>query len=173
MKMQEAEIPRFRPVGMVHRKESDDEVRKGLSDPSESEVEIYPQYKEAVDGLEGFSHIFVLGYFHKLRPEQIGPLKVRPKRLVKFGLKLEELPFVGDFTLDSPTRPNPIGLSLVELLRIEEGRRLIVSELEFFDGTPVLDIKPYQSGYRVDQYKLPGWNTELAHKAGLAPSESI
>ena len=171
--MEEVEIPRFKAIGIVHRKESDDEVRKGLSDPSESEVEIFPEYEDALDGLEGFSHIFVLVYFHKLRPEQVGPLKVRPKRLVKFGLKLEEIPFVGDFTLDSPTRPNPIGLSLVKLLRINEGRRLIVSELEFFDGTPVLDIKPYQSGYRVDEYKLPEWNTKLAFKAGLSPSDSI
>ncbi|MDG6923187.1 MAG: tRNA (N6-threonylcarbamoyladenosine(37)-N6)-methyltransferase TrmO [Nitrososphaerota archaeon] len=171
--MQDTEIPRFKAVGIVHRKESDDEVRKGLSDSSESEVEIYPQYKDAVEGLDGFSHIFVLAYFHNLRPEQIGPLKVRPKRLAKFGLKLEEIPFVGDFTLDSPTRPNPIGLSLVRLLRIVDGRKLVVSELEFFDGTPVLDIKPYQAGYRVEEYLLPKWNTDLAMKAGLSPSESI
>lgn len=171
--MQEIEIPKFKAIGIVHRKETDDEVRKGLSDPAESEVEIYPEYVDALDGLEGFSHIFVLGYFHKLRSEQIGPLKVRPKRLVKLGLKLEELPFVGDFTLDSPTRPNPIGLSLVKLLGIRDGRRLIVSELEYFDGTPVLDIKPYQAGYRVDEYKLPKWNTDLAIKAGIDPTESI
>ncbi len=171
--MQEIEIPRFKAVGIVHRKESDDEVRKGLSDSSESEIEIFPEYKDALYGLDGFSHIFVLAYFHKLRPEQVGPLKVRPKRLVKYGLKLEEIPFVGDFTLDSPTRPNPIGLSLVKLLQIREERRLIVSELEFFDGTPVIDIKPYQAGYRVNEYKLPKWNMELALKAGLSPTESV
>lgn len=171
--MPEIEIPRFKAVGIVHRKDTDDEVRKGLSDPAEVEVEIYPEYMDALDGLEGFSHVFVLGYFHKLRPEQIGPLKVRPKRLVKLGLKLEELPYVGDFTLDSPTRPNPIGLSLVRLLGISEGRRLRVSELEYFDGTPVLDIKPYQAGYRVKEYKIPKWNSDLALKAGLSPTESI
>lgn len=171
--MEEIEIPRFKAIGIVRRRETDDEVRNGLSDPVESEVEVYPKYMDALEGLEGFSHIFVLGYFHKLRREQMGPLKVRPKRLVKFGLKLEDLPFVGDFALDSPTRPNPIGLSLVKLLRIVEGRRLMVSELEYFDGTPVLDIKPYQAGYRVDEYKLPKWNTGLSSKAGLSPTESI
>jgi tRNA-Thr(GGU) m(6)t(6)A37 methyltransferase TsaA len=163
----------FKPIGIVRRKESDDEVRQehaGL----ESVIEIYPKYREGLEGLEGFSHIFVVGYFHKLRPEQIGPLKVRPKRLVKYGLKLEELPYVGVFTLDSPTRPNPIGLSLVKLVRIEDrGARIIVSDLEYFDETPVLDIKPYQDGYRSETYKLPEWNTKLAIKAGLGPSISI
>lgn len=168
----ECEEVRFTPIGIVRRKESDDEI-KGNFSGVESEVEIYPQYKDALDGLEGFSHIFVLAYFHRLRPEQIGPLKVRPKRLVKYGLKLEDLPFVGVFTLDSPTRPNPIGLSLARLLRIEEGRKLIVSDLDYFDGTPILDVKPYQSTYRAEEYKLPTWNTELTKKAGLPLSESL
>ena len=162
----------FNPIGMVHRKASDDEVRREASG-LESEVEIYPQYKDALDGLQGFSHVFILGYFHKLRPEQIGPLRVRPKRLVRYGLKLEDLPLVGDFALDSPTRPNPIGLSLARLLRVEEGRRLIVLDLDYFDGTPVLDIKPYQPGYRSDDYTLPNWNVELTRKIGLSPFYSV
>ena len=163
---------RFKPVGIVHRKAADDEVRSGTPG-LESEIEIYRQYEDALEGLEGFSHVFVLGYFHKLRPEQIGPLKVRPKRLTKYGLKLEDMPLIGDFALDSPTRPNPIGLSLARLLRIEEGRRLLVLDLDFFDGTPVLDIKPYQPGYRSDSYTLPKWNVELTRKTGLPPSHSV
>ena len=163
---------RFSPIGVVRRKASDDEVRREASG-LESEVEIYPQYRDALDGLEGFSHIFVLGYFHKLRPEQIGPLKVRPKRMTRYGLKLDDLPLVGDFALDSPTRPNPIGLSLVRLVRIEEGRRLVVLDLDFFDGTPVLDVKPYQPGYRANNYALPGWHMELMRKTGLSPSYTV
>lgn len=161
-----------RPIGVVHRKESDDEVR-GEAPGLESEVEIYPQFADALYGLEGYSHVFVLGYFNRLRPEQKGPLKVKPRRLVRRGLKLEDLPLVGDFALDSPTRPNPIGLSLARLSRIEDGRRLIVSGLDYFDGTPVLDIKPYQGGYRAEDYELPRWNVELGQKAGLEPSQSI
>ena len=137
----------FTQIGIVHRKAVDDDVRNESSG-LESEVEIYPQYKDGLDGIEGFSHIFVLAHFNKLRPEQKGLLRVRPKRLVKYGLKLEEIPLVGVFALDSPTRPNPIGVSLARLLRIEDGRKLIVLDSEYFDGTPVLDIKPYQAGYR-------------------------
>ena len=162
----------LKPIGVVHRDASDDEVRRAAPD-LDSEIEVYPEYREALAGLEGYSHLFVLGYFHKLRPEQVGLLKVRPKRLARYGLKVEELPLVGDFALDSPTRPNPIGLSLVRLVQIQEGGRLLVRDLDYFDGTPVLDIKPYQAAYRVDEFRLPRWATELAAKAGLPPSESL
>jgi tRNA (adenine37-N6)-methyltransferase len=107
----------------------------------------------------------VLGYFHRLRPEQVGPLRVRPKGLLRLGLKLEELPQIGVFALDSPTRPNPIGLSLVLLLGIEKGT-LIVSDMDYFDGTPILDIKPYQKSYRVDTYTLPDWHLRILEEAG-------
>lgn len=114
-------------------------------------------------GLEGFSHIFVLSYLHKLRPEQIGPLRIKPRRLLRKGFKIEELPLVGVFAIDSPTRPNPIGLSLVRLLR-KEGKRLFVLGLDLFDGTPILDIKPYRDDYATDGFELAGWYRELREK---------
>jgi tRNA (Thr-GGU) A37 N-methylase len=85
--------------------------------------------------------------------------------LLHKGFKLEELPEVGVFSLDSPTRPNPIGLSLVKLLRIE-GRRLIVHGLDCFDGTPVLDIKAYGDDYRAESYELAEWYRKLRDKVG-------
>ena len=155
----------FSPIGIVHRDASDQEVRNRIG-PQESVIEVYPVFKDGLDGLEGFSHIFVLGYFHKLRPEQIGPLKVKPKGLLKYGFKLEDLPLVGVFSLDSPTRPNPIGLSLVRLLRIEQGRNLVVTGLDYFNGTQIVDIKPYERSYIVNEYTLPNWHKELEEKAG-------
>ncbi len=154
----------WRPIGVVHTEATPDQIRD-RAPGVESILEVYPEFEAALDGLEGFSHIFVLGYFHRLRPEQVGPLKVKPRGLLRDGLKLEELPTVGVFALDSPTRPNPMGLSLVPLIR-REGNRLVVSQLDYFDGTPVLDIKPYQSSYRVEEYKLPDWHTKLLKKAG-------
>jgi len=97
----------------------------------------------------------VLAYFDRLRPEQIGPLKVKPRGLLRRGFKLEELPLLGVFALDSPTRPNPIGLSLVRLIK-REGNRLFVQGLDFFDGTPILDIKGYRPQYRTDSYVHAG-----------------
>jgi len=155
---------RMSPIGLVRTNASQTEVRDGRRGLI-SKIEIFPQFEEALDGLEGFSHIFVIAWFNQLREEQIGPLRVRPRRLLRYGLTLEELPLVGVFGLDSPTRPNPLGLSLVPLLR-REGRRLIVSELDYFDRTPVLDIKPYNSGYRVGRYRVPDWHERLAKKAG-------
>ena len=118
-----------------------------------------------MDGPEGFSHIFVLGFLDRLRLEQIGELKVKPRRLLRKGFKLEELPLVGVFAIDSPTRPNPIGLSLVRLLRREDGN-LVVLGLDFFDGTPVLDIKPYPYWVKgrwivVTDYKAPAYFNKI------------
>jgi tRNA-Thr(GGU) m(6)t(6)A37 methyltransferase TsaA len=155
----------FSPIGIVHRDASDQDVRNRTGS-QESVIEVYPMFQDGLDRLDGFSHIFVLGYFHKLRPEQIGPLKVRPKGLLKYGFKLEDLPLVGVFSLDSPTRPNPIGLSLVRLLRIEQGRNLVVTGLDYFDGTPIVDIKPYEKSYIAKEYTLPDWHKKLEEKAG-------
>lgn len=154
----------MKAVGIVHTSASKDEIKerkKGLL----SQVEIFPQFEEALDGLEGFSHVIIIGYLNQLRPEQTGRLKVQPRGLLRYGLKLEELPLVGVFALDSPSRPNPVGLSLVPLLR-REGRVLNVSDLDFFDGTPVLDVKPYQSSYRIEGYKVPDWHERLLRRAG-------
>lgn len=141
------------PIGIVHTSSSDDEIRNSYEN-LEATVEILPEYSDGLDGLQGYSHIFVLGYFNKLRPEQLGVLKVTPRRHLKQGAKVDELPLVGVFALGSPSRPNPIGLSLVELLKIEE-RILTVKGLDYFDGTPILDIKPYKENYRVDTFRVP------------------
>lgn len=154
----------FRPVGVVRTQASDDEIGSEVGE-LEATIEIFPEFQEALDGLDGFSHIFVLSHLNRLRPDQIGVLKVRPRRLVRKGFKLEELPLVGVFALDSPSRPNPIALSLVRLLH-RQGRELTVHGLDCFDGTPVLDIKPYRDNYRADQYRLAEWYKDLREKAG-------
>lgn len=151
----------LRPVGIVHRRSTDDEVR--YDESSEAELEVYPEFEPALEGIDGFSHLFVIGYFHRLRPEQIGPLTVRPKGLVRKGLPLEELPLLGVFALDSPTRPNPIGLTLVKVRR-REGRRIFLTGLDLFDGTPVLDIKGYRPQYAAEKFTLPKWHNELWKK---------
>lgn len=157
---------KFKPVGVVRTCATDAEVReRGGKGEIEGKVEIYPEYEQALDGIDGYSHLFLICYFHKLRPEQIGPLKVKPKGLVRRGFKLEDLPVLGVFALDSPTRPNPIGLTLVRLVR-REGRRLFVEGLDCFDGTLILDIKGYRSEYRTDQYELPAWHRRLVDERG-------
>lgn len=154
----------LKPIGTVRNRATDGQIREEKQE-LEGELEIFSEFEDALDGIEGFSHLFVLCYFDRLRPEQIGPLKVKPKRLLQRGYKLEDLPSLGVFALDSPTRPNPIGLTLVRLLR-REGRKLIVTGLDVFDDTPIVDIKGYRPGYRIDSYSLPDWYTKLMNKTG-------
>jgi len=153
----------FKSIGVIHTKASEAEVKE--TGDREGEIEIYHQFADGLDGIDGYSHLFVLVYFDRLRPEQIGPLKVKPRGLVRRGFKLEDLPELGVFALDSPTRPNPIGLTLVRVVK-REGAQIRVQGLDFFDGTPVLDIKGYRPQYRVENYSVPQWFRELAGEKG-------
>ena len=153
----------FKPIGVIHTKASDD-YAQGTGE-QEGELEIFPEFADGLDGIDGYSHLFVLVYFDRLRPEQIGPLKVKPRGLLRRGFKLDDLPELGVFALDSPTRPNPIGLTLVRILR-REGSRIVVRGLDFFDGTPILDIKTYRSQYRTDEFTVPEWFRKLAGPTG-------
>jgi tRNA-Thr(GGU) m(6)t(6)A37 methyltransferase TsaA len=154
----------FKPIGQVKAQFSEVDIRAENKDLV-GELEIYPEFEAALEGIDGYSHLFVLAYFNRLRPDQIGPLQVKPRRLVNKGFKLEDLPLLGVFALDSPTRPNPIGLTLVRLLE-RNGRFLKVSGLDFFDGTPILDIKGYRPNYRVDEFSLPDWYKKLQDARG-------
>lgn len=153
----------FNPVGFVRTDATDEETRQEKK--GAGRLEILPEFEEALEGIDGFSHIFVLVYFHKLRPEQIGPLRVRPRKLVRRGYRLEDLPYLGVFSLDSPTRPNPIGLSLVELVR-RKRNVLFVNGVDVFDGTPILDLKGYAPDYRAENFQVPAWYRKLMDRAG-------
>ena len=154
----------FKPIGQVKAQFSETDVRAESRELA-GELEIYPEFEPALTGIDGYSHLFVLAYFDRLRPDQIGPLQVKPRRLVNRGFKLEDLPLLGVFALDSPTRPNPIGLTLVRLLE-RNGRFLKVSGLDFFDGTPILDIKGYRPTYRADEFTVPEWYKKLQDARG-------
>ena len=152
------------PIGEVRTSATDSQVR--AEKPCiEGELVILPEFEPALKGIDGYSHLFVICYFHQLRPSQIGPLQVRPRRLVQRGFELEDLPLLRVLALDSPTRPNPIGLTLVQLLG-REGRRLSVKGLDQFDGTPILDIKGYQPDYQAPKFSLPDWYERLMDPSG-------
>jgi len=154
----------FKPIGQVKAQFSEGDFRAGGKDLA-GELEIYAEFEPALEGIDGYSHLFVLAYFDRLRPDQIGPLQVKPRRLVNREFKLEDLPLLGVFALDAPTRPNPIGLTLVRLLE-RQGRFLKVSGLDYFDGTPILDIEGYRPDYRVDEFSVPDWHKQLQDARG-------
>ena len=154
----------FKPIGQVKAQLSESDIRAEHKDLA-GELEIYAEFEAALEGIDGYSHLFVLGYFDRLRADQIGPLQLKPRRLITRGFKLEELPLLGVFALDSPTRPNPIGLTLVRLLE-RQGRFLKVSGLDYFDGTPILDIKGYRPNYRAEEFSVPDWYKKLQDARG-------
>ena len=154
----------FKSIGLVRTDATPDEVRASSHNIA-STIHVFAEFGDGLEGIDGHSHIYVLAYFNALRSDQIGHLKVQPRRLLRRGLKLEELPLLGVFALDSPTRPNPIGLSLVKLVR-REGNILHVIGLDYFDGTPVIDLKPYHPEQIVTDFSVPDWYTELERKAG-------
>jgi tRNA-Thr(GGU) m(6)t(6)A37 methyltransferase TsaA len=133
----------FTPIGLVHScyKEKFGIPRQpGLVPAARATLELEPPYNrsDAVAGLEGFSHIWVIFVFHEAMREQWRPT-VRPPRL---GGNQR----VGVFASRSPFRPNPVGMSVVKLEKIEcDGGRCLLhlSGADLLDGTPVLDIKPY------------------------------
>ena len=122
------------PIGIVHSpyKEKGSAPRQGRMTRDISELEIFPQFADGLDGLFVGDDIFVLCWFDRSDRDV---LKV-PSRRDPIGEPR------GVFSTRSPARPNPISLTLVKILEIRK-TTLVVRGLEMLDGTPVLDIKPY------------------------------
>jgi tRNA-Thr(GGU) m(6)t(6)A37 methyltransferase TsaA len=124
---------KYKPIGIVHSpfKKTDNAPRQpAYGRGIEATVEIFPEYEEGLIDIEKYSHIVLICHFHKSNTK---PLKVRPPMEDKLR---------GVFASRSPNRPNPIGLSIVRLDRVE-GRILYIRDVDIIDDTPVLDIKPY------------------------------
>jgi len=149
----------LKPIGIVRTSFSDEEVKNSW-EGVEGVIEIFEEYAKGLEGIEGFSHIIVLAYLHRTSEEQRKVLKVKHRRLRRFGIRIDDIPEVGVFCTDSPHRPNPIALTVVELVK-REGRFLHVKGLDLFNGTPVLDIKPYTSDRVVEEFKVPEWQKIL------------
>lgn len=133
----------FLPIGVIRscfREKFGIPRQPGLVSEARATLELWPPYNspEAVRGLEGFSHLWLIFVFHEIPAGRWQPT-VRPPRL---GGNQR----LGVFATRSPFRPNPIGLSAVRLERVEinQGRVVLcLAGVDLLDGTPVLDIKPY------------------------------
>lgn len=154
----------LRPIGYVSHYFSDDIVSNSINGV-EGYVVIFPEYSDGLEGLHGFSHIILIAYLHKAGEKAKGVLKVKPRGFArKLHLDINEVPLVGVFATDSPYRPNPIALSIVRLIGIK-GNILHVSNLDLYNGTPILDIKPYTYARMVKNLEVPKWYRELLNKA--------
>lgn len=142
----------FKEPTLRHRN-GDLEMSDARSDPrdTESEIIIDPRFEDALDGVEGFSHIMVI-YWTGLR--KTDSLKVHPA-----GQR--DVPSKGLFSTRSPARPNPVAITTVEMLG-REGNLLRVRGLDAIDGTMVVDIKPHLPIYDAPQgASMPEWMSEL------------
>lgn len=152
----------LKPIGYVRHSYSDEEVKNSWHGV-EGYVEILPEYVEGLAHLEEFSHIILVAYMHRVSEAERRVLRVRHRRLARFGIKIDDLPEVGVFATDSPHRPNPIAISIVRLLGIENNK-LHVTGLDLYSGTPVLDIKPYDHGRVVEKFTVPWWAQVIAER---------
>ncbi|MCP8322775.1 MAG: tRNA (N6-threonylcarbamoyladenosine(37)-N6)-methyltransferase TrmO [Candidatus Methylarchaceae archaeon HK02M2] len=151
-----------KPIGLVHNRDEEEFVKDSLGGV-EGTIEIFDDFKEGLDKIEGFSHIIIVSYLDKVGNEEQRVLKVRFRRLIRFGIKFEDLPEVGVFCSDSPHRPVPIAITIVKLLK-RESRFLHVDGLDLFNKTPILDIKPYTPDRIERNVELPEWYKELESK---------
>ncbi len=137
----------YRPIGIVRSpfaNASDAPIQAAGAIGAQGTIEVYPEYAEGLSVLEGFSHLIVIHHFHRVGPA-----------------RLTATPFLdsephGIFATRSPARPNPIGLSVVRLLKVE-GRLLRVADIDMLDGTPVLDLKPYVPAFDHRDPVRIGW----------------
>lgn len=128
-----------KPIGVVHSpfKSKDEDIHSKI-DKFVGEIEIYKEYAEGLSDIEGCSHIIVIFWLHKA---EFTTLKVRPYHHPE-GLR-------GVFATRSPNRPNPLGMTVVELVKRKENV-LTVRGIDMIDGTPILDIKPYTKHEKKD-----------------------
>jgi tRNA-Thr(GGU) m(6)t(6)A37 methyltransferase TsaA len=144
------------PIGFVRSPYSEtSSIPKGLGAKHDAEgvLEILPQFEAGLKDIEGFSHLFVLWVFdHSEGFDLVGATPV------------DQQPH-GVFATRSPRRPNPIGLTVVELL-CRDGAKLHVRGVDMLDGTPILDLKPYMSSIPAKKLRR-GWlaEAEAARKA--------
>jgi tRNA-Thr(GGU) m(6)t(6)A37 methyltransferase TsaA len=136
-----------RPIGVVKRQYIDEDVNdRDLV----SRIVVRKEFAKGLDSIEAWSHIYVIFWMHKISEE---------KKTLICPKSEPDIPAVGIFATRAPVRPNPIGLTLVELVRREENI-LLVKGLDALDGTPVLDIKPYPYWVKgrwivITDYKTP------------------
>jgi tRNA (adenine37-N6)-methyltransferase len=148
--MSSAEKIVLNPIGYIKTVAKGDEVKdKSLI----SQIVLREELAEGLSGISGFSHLFILFYLNQITSEQRKTLKVHPRGR-------QDMPLTGVFAARTMLRPNPIGLTLVELVKVD-GNVLTVRGLDAYDATPVLDIKPYDFWDVAENARVPDWWIKL------------
>ena len=141
----------YKPIGVIrseHIKPEKTPIQPVYSEGCQGRAEVFPEFSAGLRDLEGFSHIYLIYHMHRADASRL---------LVKPFLQDVER---GVFATRAPCRPNPIGVSIVRLVR-REGNILYLDDVDALDGTPLLDIKPYTARFdRIDGTRN-GWQDEV------------
>jgi len=137
----------YQPIGTIHSPFEGIEkvpIQPAAASGIRGTVEVFAEFAAGLQDVHGFSHIILLYHFHRVTQA-----------------RLTVIPFLDDqprgvFATRAPSRPNPIGLSIVRLLGIE-GSVLYVENVDIVDGTPLLDIKPYVPAFDHNEAERTGW----------------
>lgn len=141
----------YTPIGIIrsgHRETSETPIQPVYADGCGGHAEVFSEYADGLRDLEGFSHVYLIYHFHRAGP---------PKLIVRPFLQDVER---GVFATRAPSRPNPIGISVVQLVR-REGTVLYLDGVDVLDGTPLLDIKPYTAKFDCIKTERNGWQDEV------------
>ena len=144
----------YTPIGIIHTPFSTPEgtpIQPQGAAGVQGTVEVFSEFVDGLADLQGFSHIFLIYHFHLAKP---------------FALQVK--PFLDDkshglFATRAPSRPNPIGVSIVELIDIENSI-LHIRDIDVVDQTPLLDIKPYVPDFDAKKTKKIGWLEDKTKK---------
>jgi tRNA-Thr(GGU) m(6)t(6)A37 methyltransferase TsaA len=149
----------MRPIGLIHSPFTEPKsmpIQPASANSAPGRVEVFPEFAAGMRDLDGFSHVMLLYHFHRSRP-----------------FELTVVPFLdteprGLFATRAPNRPNPIGISLVRVERID-GFCLHVANVDVLDGTPLLDLKPHVPAFDC----APGARTGWMEKSGSAMTRQV
>jgi tRNA-Thr(GGU) m(6)t(6)A37 methyltransferase TsaA len=152
----------YRPTGIIHspfNSLEDMPIQPTSHISRAGVVEIFPEFVDGLKDLEGFSHIYLLYHFHKVHQSNlvVTPFLDREPR--------------GIFATRAPSRPNPIGLSLVELVRLENNL-IYVERVDVLNETPLLDIKPYVPEFEHIHDVRIGWLEQVKDQAHTQKSDA-
>lgn len=136
----------MRPIGIIHSPFTEQAGIPIQASRSQAigQIEVFPEFAEGLQDIEGFSHIIMLYVFHRSEDYELRVMPFLDNQLR------------GLFATRHPSRPNPIGLSVVKLLARRDNI-LEVQGVDVFDGTPLLDIKPYMPDFDQRTGVKTGW----------------
>jgi tRNA-Thr(GGU) m(6)t(6)A37 methyltransferase TsaA len=145
---------KYKPIGIIHspfKEPKGTPIQPAGAKGTDGTVEIFPEYAEGLKDIEGFSYIILLYHFHL---SKVSALLAKPYMNNEMH---------GVFAMRGPSRPNPIGVSVVCLVKVE-GNMLHVQDVDIVDGTPLLDIKPYVPEFDAREVERIGWLEKSVHK---------